>query len=74
MLSLNNLIGSVHVSAAVVLGPPQMLSFVDTHPKPVLINTHPSCDPWFVCMWIQSKWATDFQNINNNNKNCVNVR
>ncbi len=38
-----------HVSAAAVLGPPQMLSLVethdDTHPKSALINIHPSCDP-----------------------------
>ncbi len=49
MLSLNNFIGSVHVSAAAVLGPAQMLSLVeildDTHPKPVLINIPPILFP-----------------------------
>ncbi len=32
MLSLNNCIGSVHVSAAAGLGPPQMLSLLTAHP------------------------------------------
>ncbi len=46
------------------LGPPQMLSLVetrdDTHPKQYWSTPHPSCDPWFICMCIQSQWATDF--------------
>ncbi len=25
-------------------------------------TSHPSCDPWFVCMCIQSQWATNFHN------------
>ncbi len=45
MLMLSLIIGSVHVSDAAVLGPPQMLSLVetrdDTHPKPELINIPP---------------------------------
>ncbi len=56
MLSLDNYIGSVHVSAAAVLGPPR-LSLVetrdDTHLKPVLIPTPPVTH--VMCMCIQSQ-------------------
>ncbi len=58
MLSLNNFIRECHVSAAAVLGPPQMLSLVetrdDTHPKPVLINIPPLLWP-MVCLYVYSE-------------------
>ncbi len=57
MLSLNNFIGNIHVSAPAVLGPPQNLSVVetrdDTHPKPVLINISPLLWP-MVCLYVNS--------------------
>ncbi len=48
------------MSAAAVLGPPQMLSLVETWWRPFQAywsTSHASCDPWFVCMCIQSQWA-----------------
>ncbi len=58
MLSLNNFIGSIHVNAPAVLGPPQMLSLVetrnDTHPKTVLINIPPLMWP-MVCLYVYSE-------------------
>ncbi len=56
MLNLNNLIGSIQVSTAVVLGPHQMLSLFETHdddahPKPVLINIPPLRWP-MVCLYV----------------------
>ncbi len=58
MLMLSLIIGSVHVSDAAVLGPPQMLSLVetrdDTHPKPELINIPPLLWP-MVCLYVYSE-------------------
>ncbi len=81
MLSLNNFIGSVHVSAPAVLGPPQMLSLVemrdDAHPKLVLINIPPppvTHGLSIVCLHVYSEPVSmGFQN-NNNKKKCVNAR
>ncbi len=62
----------MHVSDPAGLGPPRMLSLIetrdDTHPKPLLINIPPLLWP----VWILSQWTIGFQN-NNNNKNWVNA-
>ncbi len=49
---------TAHVFTAAVLGPPQMISLVethdDTHPKPVLINIPPLLWP-MVCLYVYSE-------------------
>ncbi len=74
MLSLNNFIGSVYVSDPAGLGPPSShwLRHVMTPiPSHYWSTSHPSCDLWFVCMWILSQWTIDFQNNNNNEKTAL---
>ncbi len=79
MLSLINFIGSASCERCCSLRPAHLKCsdwlrrVVTPIPSQYWSTSHPSWDPWFIWMCIQSQWATGFQNNNNNKKQCVNV-